>query len=129
MHCPDLLEQPIPLMTVPLFLDPEDRVSAVVVGAYRRRARRNERCGPFHLRRVFKVSALARARHPEVREGFLPRVRPDLDRQLVGDAGDRNALLPATRGRRFDGLIDDVRIYNRALTATEIKNDMNAPVN
>ncbi|MEU7004513.1 LamG-like jellyroll fold domain-containing protein [Nonomuraea sp. NPDC046570] len=59
----------------------------------------------------------------------MPRVRPDLDRRLIGDAGDRNALLPETRGRRFDGLIDDVRIYNRALTATEIKTDMNAPVN
>ncbi|WP_157253699.1 LamG-like jellyroll fold domain-containing protein [Nonomuraea typhae] len=75
---------------------------------------------------MFKVSALARAWHTEVREGFLPRGDPHLDRQLVGDAGDRNVLLPATRGRRFDGLFDDVRIYNRALTATEIQNDMDA---
>ncbi|MEV0381856.1 hypothetical protein [Nonomuraea sp. NPDC050643] len=27
------------------------------------------------------------------------------------------------------GLIDDVRVYNRALTPTEIQNDMNTPVN
>ncbi|MEU7896498.1 LamG-like jellyroll fold domain-containing protein [Nonomuraea sp. NPDC049152] len=32
------------------------------------------------------------------------------------------------RWHPFDGFIDDVRVYNRALTATEIQNDMNAPV-
>ncbi|MGW0811447.1 LamG-like jellyroll fold domain-containing protein, partial [Nonomuraea sp. NPDC002799] len=31
-------------------------------------------------------------------------------------------------GEHFNGLIDDVRVYNRALTPTEIQNDMNAPV-
>jgi hypothetical protein len=31
-------------------------------------------------------------------------------------------------GEYFSGLIDEVRIYNRALTATEIQSDMNAPV-
>jgi hypothetical protein len=31
-------------------------------------------------------------------------------------------------GEYFDGTIDDVRIYNRALTATEIQTDMNTPV-
>ncbi|MEV0228470.1 LamG-like jellyroll fold domain-containing protein [Nonomuraea sp. NPDC050786] len=31
-------------------------------------------------------------------------------------------------GEYFNGLIDDVRVYNRALTPTEIQNDMNAPV-
>jgi hypothetical protein len=31
-------------------------------------------------------------------------------------------------GEYFKGLIDDVRIYNRALTATEIQSDMNSPV-
>ncbi|MFI7639188.1 LamG-like jellyroll fold domain-containing protein [Nonomuraea sp. NPDC049400] len=31
-------------------------------------------------------------------------------------------------GEYFNGLIDDVRVYNRALTAAEIQNDMNAPV-
>ena len=31
-------------------------------------------------------------------------------------------------GEYFDGLIDEVRIYNRVLTATEIQTDMNAPV-
>jgi hypothetical protein len=31
-------------------------------------------------------------------------------------------------GEYFAGLIDDVRIYNRALTAAEISNAMNTPV-
>ena len=31
-------------------------------------------------------------------------------------------------GEFFSGLIDDVRIYNRALTATEIQTDMNTGV-
>ncbi len=32
-------------------------------------------------------------------------------------------------GEYFDGLLDDVRIYNRALIATEIQTDMNTPLN
>jgi hypothetical protein len=32
------------------------------------------------------------------------------------------------RGEYFRGLIDEVRIYNRPLSATEIKADMNTPV-
>ena len=31
-------------------------------------------------------------------------------------------------GEYFNGVIDEVRIYNRALTATEIQTDMNAPI-
>src|SRR5581483_11362428 len=31
-------------------------------------------------------------------------------------------------GQYFSGVIDEVRIYNRALSVTEIKNDMNNPV-
>jgi hypothetical protein len=31
-------------------------------------------------------------------------------------------------GEYFAGLIDEVRIYNRALTAAELTTDMNAPV-
>jgi hypothetical protein len=31
-------------------------------------------------------------------------------------------------GQYFQGTIDEFRIYNRALTATEIQNDMNTPV-
>jgi concanavalin A-like lectin/glucanase superfamily protein/galactose oxidase-like protein/Big-like domain-containing protein len=34
----------------------------------------------------------------------------------------------SSRGEYFRGLIDDVRIYNRALSAIEIKADMNRPV-
>jgi hypothetical protein len=32
-------------------------------------------------------------------------------------------------GEYFNGTIDDVRIYNRALTQPDIQADMNAPVN
>jgi Concanavalin A-like lectin/glucanases superfamily/Domain of unknown function (DUF1929)/Bacterial Ig domain/IPT/TIG domain/Kelch motif len=32
-------------------------------------------------------------------------------------------------GEYFSGLIDEIRIYNRALTTAEIQNDMNAPIN
>ncbi|MEV4174543.1 LamG-like jellyroll fold domain-containing protein, partial [Nonomuraea sp. NPDC049709] len=31
-------------------------------------------------------------------------------------------------GEWFNGLIDEVRIYHRALNATEIQTDMNTPV-
>ena len=31
-------------------------------------------------------------------------------------------------GQYFQGMIDEVRVYNRALTATEIQSDMNRPV-
>ena len=44
---------------------------------------------------------------------------------------DRNALRiggTSIWGEYFRGLIDEVRIYNRALNATEIANDMNAAV-
>jgi len=33
-----------------------------------------------------------------------------------------------TGGFYFNGLIDEVRIYNRALTASEIQTDMNTPI-
>ena len=44
-----------------------------------------------------------------------------------------NAAVNANIGRRtggyyFNGIIDEVRIYNRALSATEIQNDMNTPL-
>jgi hypothetical protein len=38
------------------------------------------------------------------------------------------ALLRALRNRDFAGLIDEVRVYNRALSQTEINHDMNTPV-
>jgi Concanavalin A-like lectin/glucanases superfamily len=31
-------------------------------------------------------------------------------------------------GQYFPGTIDDIRIYNRALSATEIQSDMNTPL-
>ncbi len=45
----------------------------------------------------------------------------------------RNASVNANIGRRtggfyINGVLDDVRVYNRALTGTEIQSDMNTPV-
>jgi hypothetical protein len=31
-------------------------------------------------------------------------------------------------GEYFQGLIDEVRVYNRALSVTEIQTDLNSPV-
>ena len=57
------------------------------------------------------------------------------DGALVGvvPASQVDMGLPATIGCRsggfyFGGVIDEVRIYNRALTAAEIQNDMNTPL-
>jgi regulation of enolase protein 1 (concanavalin A-like superfamily) len=57
---------------------------------------------------------------------------------LVGSAGAVGTLTQTTGvlrmggngllGEWFDGAIDDMRIYNRALTPTEISTDMNTPV-
>ena len=48
-------------------------------------------------------------------------------------AANLNAAVNANIGRRtggyyFNGIIDEVRIYNRALSATEIQGDMNTPL-
>jgi chitodextrinase len=59
------------------------------------------------------------------------------DGTLVGtvSAAQQNSTATVNIGRRpassnynFNGRIDDVRIYNRALTAAEIQTDMNTPV-
>jgi hypothetical protein len=39
-----------------------------------------------------------------------------------------NNSAPAGQGEWFQGLIDEVRVYNRALSAAEIATDMNAPI-
>ena len=39
-----------------------------------------------------------------------------------------NNSAPLGQGEWFKGLIDEVRIYNRALTAAEITGDMTAPI-
>jgi hypothetical protein len=57
----------------------------------------------------------------------------EVDNTLVGSpittsAGPLRIGGNSIRGEYFRGLIDDVRIYNRALSATEIKADMNTPV-
>jgi hypothetical protein len=53
-------------------------------------------------------------------------------RAVGGGAGNsdvwRIGAYGGSPGGFFDGLIDDVRIYNRALTAGEIQTDMNQPV-
>ena len=56
----------------------------------------------------------------------------------VGNRGQTGNILKSSRalriggnavwGEYFKGVIDDVRIYNRALSATEIQADMNTPV-
>ena len=71
-----------------------------------------------HLRRLH--FAALRQRHP----GRYPRHDrrdPDHDNPLwIGGN--------SPYGEYFQGLIDEVRVYNRALTQTEIQADMNAPV-
>ncbi len=49
--------------------------------------------------------------------GTIPTSASDL--QIGGDT---------VHGRAFEGLIDEVRVYNRALSAAEIQTDMNLPV-
>ncbi len=56
----------------------------------------------------------------------------------VGSRAQTGSMLVSTRtlriggnsvwGEYFNGLIDDVRVYNRALSAAEIQSDMNTPV-
>ena len=47
---------------------------------------------------------------------------------LVTSSGQLRIGGDSVRNGWFNGLIDEVRIYNRPLTATEIAADMNAPV-
>jgi hypothetical protein len=53
-------------------------------------------------------------------------------RPFAGNVGDSNTwrigAYGASPGGFFDGLIDEVRIYNRAITAAQIQNDMARPV-
>ena len=53
-------------------------------------------------------------------------------RALTGSASVTSSALRiggnSVWGEYFKGLIDDVRIYNRPLTAAEIQSDMNTPV-
>ena len=52
-------------------------------------------------------------------------------RSVTGSVGNSNTWRIGAYGRPpggfFDGLIDDVRIYNRALSAGEVQTDMNLP--
>ena len=54
------------------------------------------------------------------------------NRSFTGNVGDSNTWRIGAYGSTamgfFDGTIDEVRIYNRALTQTEIEGDMSAPV-
>ena len=50
---------------------------------------------------------------------------------MTGALTTSNAVLTIghnSYGERFTGLIDEVRVYNRALTAGEIQTDMSTPV-
>jgi hypothetical protein len=65
-------------------------------------------------------------------------VRLYVDGALVASRAAPGALLTSTgqlkiggnslRGEFFSGLIDDVRVYDRPLTAQQVGADMNAPV-
>jgi len=47
---------------------------------------------------------------------------------LIGTTGSLRFGGNGVWGEHFAGMIDDLRIYNRALTAGEIQSDMNTPV-
>ncbi len=53
-------------------------------------------------------------------------------RSVTGSVGSSNVwrigAYGSPAGGFFDGLLDNVRIYNRALSATEVQTDMNSPV-
>ena len=57
----------------------------------------------------------------ELLRGTIPssQYNQDLDVYLGRKSG---------RGNYFNGIIDQVRIYNRALSAAEIQTDMNTPI-
>ena len=55
----------------------------------------------------------------------------NLHRMLLERAANNNPLRiggNSTWGEYFAGMIDEVRIYSRVLTATEIATDMNTPI-
>jgi hypothetical protein len=60
-------------------------------------------------------------------DGVLVAVRPQMRKQ-TGDAGPLHVGGNPIWGDRFKGKIDEVRVYNRALTAEEIRADMSRPV-
>jgi hypothetical protein len=50
-------------------------------------------------------------------------------RNIEADAAGHVVYIGSMQGRNtFSGLIDEVRIYNRALTATQLQTDMNSPL-
>jgi hypothetical protein len=59
--------------------------------------------------------------------GTLATAAP-LSGQIVTSAGALRIGGNSVWGEFFAGLIDEVRVYNRALTASEIVSDMNTPV-
>jgi hypothetical protein len=59
--------------------------------------------------------------------GTLVAVRPQI-RKKIAEAGALHVGGSPIWGDRFKGKIDEVRVYNRALTAEEIRADMNRPV-
>ena len=58
--------------------------------------------------------------------GTLVAVRPQARRKI--ESGALYVGGSPVWGNRFKGKIDEVRIYNRALTGDEIRTDMNRPV-
>ncbi len=59
--------------------------------------------------------------------GTLVAIRPQ-PRRKVSESGALHVGGSPVWGDRFKGKIDEVRVYNRALSAEEIRTDMNRPV-
>ena len=59
--------------------------------------------------------------------GVLAKSRT-LSGSIIASTGPLDIGSDAVWGEYFAGLIDDVRVYNRALSQTEIQTDMNTPV-
>ena len=57
-----------------------------------------------------------------------PIVAPSLNTIVQSNGALRIGGNASSTGEFFQGLIDEVRIYNRALSVTEIARDMNTPV-
>src|SRR5690606_8653854 len=58
----------------------------------------------------------------------VPVVQESVSGSIWDEGGDLRIGANITWGQYFAGLIDEVRIYNRALSAAEIQADMNTPV-
>jgi chitodextrinase len=80
----------------------------------------------YHVAEVYNATA-------KTLDIYVNGVLNDGSLQGTVPAANLNALVNANIGRRsggyyFNGVIDEIRIYNRTLSATEIQSDMNTPL-